>query len=295
MSINYLVAVDGGGSSTRLALYQLDGTLLARVVGGPSALGQGVDQAWHTILTLLTDAAAEAGIAEAKWSTFALGLGLSGVHHQPWAKAFLAHQPGFGFITLTNDVHSALLGAHDGEPGVLMIAGTGSAGEVWDQQGQVREVGGWGFPSGDEASGAWIGLQAAQLLQKVMDGRLPPSPLSNAIMAFCGDHRAVFQTWLASAGQHQFGQLAPIVVSQAHLDPQADAILNAAAKEIERHLVALDPSGSLPICLAGGLAESLVTRLSPSYQAKIVAAKADAVVGSYIYLQQQLAKTQVKQ
>ena len=45
--------------------------------------------------------------------------------------------------------------------------GTGSVGEIKLADGRHVEVGGWGFPAGDEASGAWMGLRAINHVQQV--------------------------------------------------------------------------------------------------------------------------------
>ncbi|MDC2890653.1 hypothetical protein [Psychrosphaera algicola] len=46
----------------------------------------------------------------------------------------------------------------------MVALGTGSVGARLDKNGKEHYVGGWGFPIGDEASGAKLGFNAVQKL-----------------------------------------------------------------------------------------------------------------------------------
>ena len=59
----YQVGVDGGGTHTRLRLVDEQGRLLGEGEAGPSALGQGIEQAWLHLGQALRQAAARAGLA----------------------------------------------------------------------------------------------------------------------------------------------------------------------------------------------------------------------------------------
>ena len=69
-----------------------------------------------------------------------------------------------------------LLGAHEGRPGAIVAAGTGSVGEALRRDGLRVAVGGWGFPVGDEGSGAWLGLRAMRETHRAIDGRARRRP-----------------------------------------------------------------------------------------------------------------------
>ena len=55
-SIAYQIGIDGGGTGTRARLVSAQGAVLGFGASGPSALGQGVDQAWEHV-TQAIDAA----------------------------------------------------------------------------------------------------------------------------------------------------------------------------------------------------------------------------------------------
>ena len=63
-------------------------------------------------------------------------------------------------LLVENDGLAVLLGATNGEPGVLVIAGTGSIAYGINEEGISARAGGWGHRVGDEGSGYWLGKQA---------------------------------------------------------------------------------------------------------------------------------------
>ncbi|MGQ5525021.1 BadF/BadG/BcrA/BcrD ATPase family protein [Chitinimonas sp. PSY-7] len=256
MSFDYLIGVDGGGTGTRLLLADRDGRILARATGGPSGLGLGISAAWQAINQSMAAAFSQLG-QSVDPARCAIGLGLAGVHNASWAKAFLAEAPSFATIRLDNDGFTTLLGAHAGQPGVIVAIGTGTVGEAWFGGDKKMTVSGWGFPAGDEGSGAWIGLRAAQLAEKALDGRTLRGPLAEAIISHMGNTSAFVFDWLSQANQTTYAQLASLVVAHGQQDPDAANILTQAGEEIAAVAHALDPDETLPFALCGGLAEAL--------------------------------------
>jgi glucosamine kinase len=250
--IDYLLGVDGGGTGTRVRLALADGSGLAHGAGGPSGLGLGIQRAWDAVQQAAGAAFAAAGIEQPPPGRVAIGLGLAGVHNRQWAAEFVAAHPGYAAIRLETDAFTTLMGAHGGAPGAIVAIGTGSVGEVLFADGTRREVGGWGFPAGDEASGGWIGLRAIGHVEQVLDGRRQRSAFADSIIDACGGNRDAIQVWLGKATQTAYASLAPLVLRHAD-DPVARAILLDAGAEVARIARALDPerpcaTSSPPAC-----------------------------------------------
>lgn len=286
--IDYLIGVDGGGTGTRARLARPDGTLLSQADAGPSGLALGIPQAWAAVCGAIAKAFVLAKLPPAEPGRCALGLGLAGVHNQQWAAQFAAADPGFASLLLHSDAYTTLLGAHDGQPGAIVAIGTGSVAMALLPDGSLREAGGWGFPSGDEASGAWIGLRAMNYLEQVIDGRRPASPFAQALSVACGQERADVQQWLGQANQTSFASLAPIVVTHGRSDPEAGAILEQAGVEVARMAQALDPAGTLPLALSGGLGAPLRDYLPPALVARAIAPQGDSASGALRMIARQL-------
>ncbi|HEX7986221.1 MAG TPA: BadF/BadG/BcrA/BcrD ATPase family protein [Duganella sp.] len=294
--IEFLLGVDGGGSGTRVRLARADGVELATGTSGPSALSHGIAGAWAAVDDAATKAFDAAGLAFPAKSAIAIGLGMAGVHNRQWAAAFIAANPGYARLALESDGHTTVLGAHAGRPGAIIALGTGSVGEVKPAHGPHIEMGGWGFPAGDEASGAWMGLRAANHLQQVLDGRMPANAFATDVAQACGaaqgatatEARDAVQNWLAKATQTQYAQLARVVLRHGESNPTARAILLDAGREVELMANALDPSGALPIALCGGLGAPLRPYLPAAVLARSVAPQGDSAAGALRLIQQRL-------
>src|SRR5215467_3244640 len=62
-------------------------------------------------------------------------------------------------VLVVPDAQAALLGALDGQAGVLILAGTGSIAVGRDRRGRWTRAGGLGPLLGDEGSGFWLGRE----------------------------------------------------------------------------------------------------------------------------------------
>ena len=264
--VKFLIGVDGGGTGTRAVLADCSGHLLGRGSAGPAGLALGIAPAWAAIRQAIDRAAQAAGVA---WSAAecALGAGLAGSNHPQWRAEFLRQNPGFAPLAIDSDAGIALLAAHGGRPGVMVAAGTGS-------------VGGWGFPVGDEGSGAWLGMGAMRHAQCALDGRARPGALARAVWAACGADRDALLAWSLAAGQGDFAGLAPLVFACAGADPVAGELLDQAAQALETMALALDPQAALPVALMGSIARRLAARCSPALQARLSGGEAEAALGA---------------
>ena len=281
--IKYFIGVDGGGTGTRVVVADLNRQVIAEAEGAPSALGQGIEQAWRSIIDTISMALAHKKLNVPMLSECAIGLGLSGANNIIWKNEFLFRNPGFKNIYVDTDGFTTLLGAHDGLPGVIVAVGTGSIGMALKKNGARIAVSGWGFPAGDEASGAWLGMRAAGLAQKTLDGRRSPSPLSDSVLNFCGNSTDAFLAWLGNAKQNAFAQLAPFIFDTSAVDQSAKSLLHEAGLEIEMMIKKLDPHAELPLSICGRLGEALIPFLPNSIGARALKAQKNSAIGA-LYL-----------
>lgn len=286
--IKYLLGVDGGGTGTRALVASADGRVLGRGEAGPSALGQGVGQAWMQVERAVGAAFKDAELMAPAWSQCALCAGLSGVHHDAYRDEFESLLPEFAHKVIVTDGYAMLVGAHVGQPGLLVASGTGSVGEALYPDGTHAVVGGWGFPVGDEGSGAWLGLAAVALAQAAIDGRVRAGTLAHSVWEHCGANRHDMARWVAIAHQFEYAQLAPRVFACEDSDPHARRLLERAVAELQAMVVALDPQGTLPIAVSGSVGERLRERLDPQVRQRCVDVAMGPVEGALLLLQKSL-------
>ncbi|UVE66884.1 ATPase [Burkholderia pyrrocinia] len=274
----FAIGIDGGGTGTRAVLADRHGRELAQGRGGPSGLGLGIERAWASIGAACADAFTRAGLAF-DLSQCALGCGLAGVNNAAWLAAFRAQAP-LDVLAIESDAYTTVVGAHGGAPGLIVALGTGSIAAALDAGGACRIAGGFGFPSGDEASGAWLGVRALAYAQQALDGRVPRDAFADALLAETGaqDRDALVQ-WSCDANQTIYARLAPIVFAhRSH--PVAGALIAQAGDEIGKMIDALDPQQVLPVALCGGLADALAPAVPARHAARLRAPLDDSAHGA---------------
>ena len=290
--VDYLIGIDGGGSGTRALVQRIHGETVGTGSAGPSALGQGVPQAWDNVQAAVRRAFEGAGLPMPTWNRCALAAGLSGVSHAPWREAFLAADPGLARLEAETDSFTMLFGAHGGKPGVIVIAGTGSIAEALRADGSRATVGGWGFRVDDEGSGGWLGLQAVRHGLAAFDGRVNASPLARRVWMHCGDEREPLQDWCEQSGQFEYAQLARAVFECESTDPVAARLLQQATAALEDLVLAIDPRGRLPVAMAGSIGERLASRMRPALRSRLVPARAGAAEGALMLARRLLEETE---
>jgi len=274
----FAIGIDGGGTGTRAVLADRHGRELAQGRGGPSGLGLGIERAWASIGAACADAFTRAGLAF-DWAQCALGCGLAGVNNAAWLAAFRAQAP-LGALAVESDAYTTVVGAHGGAPGLIVALGTGSIAAALDAAGDCRIAGGFGFPSGDEASGAWLGLRALAYAQQALDGRAPRDAFAGALLAETGSHdRDALVQWSCDANQTIYARLAPIVLAH-RTHPYAAALIAQAGDEIGKMIDALDPQQALPVALCGGLADALAPAVPARHAARLRAPLDDSAHGA---------------
>jgi glucosamine kinase len=281
--LHYAIGVDGGGTSTRARVVHRDGMVVGVGKAGASGLMQGTAQAWRHIgqaIALAVQGRLHAGLSVPTPANCALGLGLAGANNADWAAECIAASPGYARLALESDAVTALLGAHGGAPGAMAIMGTGAIGLALQANGERTTAGGWGFPCGDEGSGANLGLQAINLTQRAVDGRHAHTPLTRDLYQTVGGTPAALLAWCGAVRQFEYASLAPKVFAHATRDAEAARLLERAVQSLETLIMAVDPAFALPLVIAGGIAERLLPQLSPSIAQRVVPTRGDAMDGA---------------
>ena len=86
---------------------------------------------------------------------------------------------------ITHDAHIALAGATGGEPGIIVIAGTGSIVFGRNAAGVTARAGGWGYIFGDEGGAFDLVRQALRAILRNEEGWGPPTALREALLDGC--------------------------------------------------------------------------------------------------------------
>lgn len=281
------IGADGGATKTLVRIEDSQGNLLGEGKSGPANVRLSVEMTWESIFSALGEALRQANLSlDSDSYNFYLGCGLAGTQVPEARDRFLSMPHPFAKLILESDGYTSCLGAHGGEDGEVIAIGTGVTAYRIEGE-KVWRVGGWGFPQGDEGSGAWLGLEAIRLTLQWQDGRIPRSPLLEDIFAHFDNNLTQLSIWANQAHSSQFAQIAPFVIDRAQQNaPLALELMQKAAREIDKIGVALANKGSkvLPCSLLGGIAPFLEPWLSQELRSRLVPAKYNSVKGAVIMI-----------
>ncbi|MGX7108875.1 N-acetylglucosamine kinase [Facklamia miroungae] len=296
----YFICVDGGGTKTQFALYSNWGTQIDVKTLPTCHILQTTEEKAIKIL--------QQGIflllkgREINESDLVLSLGLGGYGSSNNRGKIekivqLVTQNRYPYF-LTNDAEIALLGAHNGQRGAILIAGTGSICLFFDGEHTIRS-GGWGYLFGDEGSAFWIGQKMLNRFAKEADNRTAKTEIYTYLMRkyqLTNPHDILDE--LISTNKNSrtiIGNLAKDVVSMANQGSQesVEIIKDAAAELASLVNESLSDYDSVNLAIYGGLwkaGEILLNYFSESLDShiKVCEPKGDACRGAFIYAKKQL-------
>lgn len=261
------LGLDAGGTSTRWALADAAGRLLAQgSVAGLTALMMGSVAGRDQIAATVRQLVREVGHAEAEPPQQVLA-GFTAYSNNPALRASLEAliAAAFGLaqerVLVVGDIALAYLDCFAPGAGYLVSAGTGSIAASIDAAGQMYRVGGRGSLLDDGGSGHWIVREAMRHIWRAEDER--PGSWRGSGLAVCvfeqigGSDWARSRDFIYHGTRGQVGELALAVAAAANQqDAVALGILRQAGVELARLALALTRRfGARPVALAGRVAQ----------------------------------------
>ncbi|WP_318459539.1 N-acetylglucosamine kinase [Photobacterium leiognathi] len=279
-NIRFLVGVDGGGTSCRARICDINGNTLGEAKTGSANILLGSSVAMASINDAIATAAEQAGLNSSHFRHMSVGLALAGAEQQDAWYAFMKQPHPYGAITLNTDAYGACLGAWGGKDGAILIAGTGSCG-ILLKDGQQHVVGGREFPISDQGGGAVMGLRLIQQVLLSVDGIVEQTPLARSVLEYFNHDVDSIVSWSKTARPCDYGQFSPSIFAHAAQgDKLALEMLLQTAADIEMWMNALIQRGADKICLMGSIAERIHAWLIPPLQQRIATPQGDAMDGA---------------
>ena len=275
-----LIACDGGGTGCRVAVGTARDGILATAEGGAANANTDAENTRRNILDATRTALRQAGFAPEDLTRATAHLGLAGILAATEGARFDDSLP-FARSTVTDDRLTTLTGALGPGDGFVAAVGTGSFLAA-RQNGTARFLGGWGFPVGDQASGAWLARRALEVTLECHDGTRPHSDMTRALMArFEGNARALCR-FSFTASPRDYGSLAPLVFDAARArDPHGLPIVEAGAAYLVAALAALDYRSPQPLVLTGGAGPAYAEFLPAPLRAALTPRRGSALDGAF--------------
>jgi N-acetylglucosamine kinase-like BadF-type ATPase len=273
----HVIGIDAGGTKTVCMLADEEGRVVAEARGpGANLQASGeleVEKVLHTVM--------DQAIGDRAVVPDAIALGIAGVDRQDDAAVIRGIMRRIGAharVLVVNDALVALVAGAGDDPGIVIIAGTGSIAYGRNAAGQAARAGGWGFILGDEGSGYWIGRRALRSVVRHADGRGHATLLSQSVLAHFSLRRPeelVHEIYQPGMKPSTIASLARLVQQAADEgDLVARRILEGATRElvlsaqsVTRQLRMQDEA--FPFVLAGGILRA-VPRLSTDLETSLL-------------------------
>jgi N-acetylglucosamine kinase-like BadF-type ATPase len=300
--VTLVVAVDGGGVKTDLALVRSSGAVLSVVRGGRSqAHYLGVEGAAEVLEGLLAEACARAGLGrlERPFAASAQIL-LAGADLPEEVSAIrseIARRNWSERLLVDNDMPALLRAGTERGWGVAVVCGTGINCLGLAPGGAEARFLSFGPVSGDWGGGRDLGVAALAAAVRAADGRGSPTLLEQAVPEHFGladpveVARAVH---LEEMPMIRLGELAPVVLALAEEDSVAAAIVQRLADEViafaraalrRLELTEADPDvvlgGRVLRAVSSDVVETIargVEAVAPA--ARVVVARSEPIVGA---------------
>ena len=263
-----VLAVDGGGSKTDLALVRADGALLSLVRGPKSSPHHvGLDGSLEVLEQLLRTARGEAGIDGAGQVAEVAELLMAGVDFPSEEEALrdAVERRGWAAATsVVNDTFAILRAGTETGWGVAVVCGTGMNCVGVGPDGRHARFPALGPTTGDWGGGYDLGLAALFAAARSEDGRGAKTTLEQAVPAHFGLETPAELAEAIHRGQipvRRLEELPRLVLAEAERDAEAAAIVDRLAVEVVAFArVALErlelTDAPVEVLLGGGLLQT---------------------------------------
>jgi N-acetylglucosamine kinase-like BadF-type ATPase len=300
--MSVVLAVDGGGYKTDLALVSGDGSLLAFVRGPHSSPHQiGLDGCLELLEQLIGGARGSAGMDAgddpAADVCHVMMAGVDFPREQEELQAAVTARGWAARATVANDTFAILRAGTDRGWGVALVCGAGMNCVGVGPDGRHVRYPALGAITGDWGGGYDVGLAGLSAAARSADGRGPTTALETIVPGHFGlstPMEVAEAIHLDGLDRQRIGELAPVVLTAAKDDDVAAGIAERLMSEVTAFLRVtlerLDVTGEpVEVVLGGGLLQgdgawlvgSIAERLTPiAPEASVSLVDAPPVVGA---------------
>jgi glucosamine kinase len=234
--MTFFLGFDGGGTKTECVLVDGEGEVLSRALNGPSnPLRAGFPRAYMSLGAAADAVLARKHIRAVDIQGVFAGLGGAGLPRTvKQMTGFFARSFPSASVRVTSDLELSLAAAVGDGPGVVLVAGTGSAAYGRNARGKTARAGGRGPWFSDEGSAFRIGREAVRAVVLAEEHRGPTTALSEKLMIFldCQNWTGITDRVIRNPDDI-FPKVYPLVVrAAARGDAVSVSLLKQAAEEL---------------------------------------------------------------
>lgn len=218
MSDRVIIGADGGGTQTVLVAVNEDGDVLARCAGAGTNFNTiGMEKARENLVQAIDQL-----MVKARATSFhRLYIGMSALDVQAdehIKTAFCGDLLEPDKVEMWSDAYMALTGHTLGQPGLIVISGTGSLVMLRDIDGQIHLRAGWGYLLDDKGSSYYLAKKGFEAAVAHWEGDAYGEGLAQAVMdryALQSQRELISRLYWPAAEPSRLAQFATSVIDLA--------------------------------------------------------------------------------
>lgn len=227
--MDFIAGIDGGGTKTTILIGETNGNVIDKVKLGAFNINSIKEEGFKNLIDEVISVLNKYG------RCLYLTIGAAGVSNslmrsiceEKFANANIPFE-------LVGDHIIALEGAHNGGPGLAVIAGTGSICFGKGENGLIERTGGWGHIIGDEGSAYALGRDIVKYVARDLDGYGKKTVLTTLLAEKFGlSSREEIIKYIYSGDKATIAAISPIVdIAYKQNDEVAISIIEENAKAL---------------------------------------------------------------
>ena len=265
MKEGLFIGIDGGGTHSTAIAATADGQVVAIArEGGLNYHNIGVEPVRQRLENMVSTLCRE---AEAPFEAVCVGMSaLDALADETTLALFTGGFFSPGQLDLQSDAYIALMGFTRGEPGMIVICGTGSMLLLADENGRQHVSGGWGYLLGDAGSGYTLAREGLIAAIDAQEGTGIPTPLTGLACAYFDSptlRDIINKVYAPGFTPDRLAGFARHVIAQAENgDAAAEGILRRSMERLARQAAQLLKKSVDARCvgLYGGILNTVIWR-----------------------------------
>ena len=264
----YYFCVDGGGTKSIAALYDLNGNILAKSKSDSGNIYYDANKVVENINILWSNCCKRAKLNKNLINLHTIAsFGLAGARYQKSRRFLNKKLNFFKKLIISTDGYIALAGASTLKSiGVLNI-GTGVVAHFMNKNKISQQLSGWGFPYGDKGGGWWIGLRMVQATLTAIDGyNNNEDIIIKKTLNIIGKRDLKILNWISKSESRKLAKLSKVFFSVKSKSFIHNTILKEGVDEIEMILkYMIEEKKIRKIFLLGSISKFYINYIQKKY------------------------------
>ena len=279
----YYFCVDGGGTKSIAALYDLNGKILAKSKTDSGNIYNDANKVVENINILWSNCCKRAKLNKNSINLHTIAsFGLAGARYQKSRRYLNKKLNFFKKLIISTDGYIALAGASTSKSiGVLNI-GTGVVAHFMNKNKISQQLSGWGFPYGDKGGGWWIGLKMIQATLRAIDGyNNNGDVIIKKTLNIIGKKDLKILNWISKSESRKLAKLSKVFFSVKSKSFIHNSILKEGIYEIEMILkYMIEEKKIRKIFLSGSISKFYINYIQKKYLKYIINEEINPLLGA---------------